>query len=117
MRRWPFYMNLKIVMSVRGWRSWSATPRTENTKDNYKPIMEKRWNILQADPTRVRDLQASLGSNEALCRILLQRGLTTIDDAKYFFLPSPTAPHHHWLMTALDQPALTIPQGSRSDSQ
>src|SRR5258708_39379203 len=103
MRRWPFYMNLKIVMSVRGWRSWSATPRTENTKDNYKPIMEKRWNILQADPTRVRDLQASLGINEVLCRIIVQRGLTTFDDAKYFFRPSLTDLHDSWLMKDMEK--------------
>ncbi len=79
--------------------------------------MEKRWNILQADPTRVRDLQASLGINEVLCRILVQRGLTTFDDAKYFFRPSLTDLHDPWLMKDMEKAVVRIQQAFRSEEK
>lgn len=101
------------MMSVKDWRSWSAIPRTGNTKAIHY-IMEKRWNILQADPARTRTLQASLGINEVLCRILVQRGLTTFDDAKLFFRPSLTDLHDPWLMKDMEKAVVRIQQAFRS---
>lgn len=76
--------------------------------------MEKRWNILQADPARVRALQASLKINEVLCRILVQRGLTTFDEAKYFFRPSLADLHDPWLMKDMEKAVVRIQQAFRS---
>jgi len=64
--------------------------------------MEKRWNISQADPARVRSLQASLGINEVLCRLLIQRGITTFDEARSFFRPSIKDLHSPWLMKDME---------------
>ena len=76
--------------------------------------MEKRWNILQADPDRVRALQAALGIHEVLCRILVQRGLTTFDEAKHFFRPALSDLHAPWLMKDMEKAVVRIQQAFSS---
>jgi single-stranded-DNA-specific exonuclease len=65
--------------------------------------MEKRWNILMADKDKVNSLQASLKIHPALCKILVQRGIETFDDAKTFFRPQLSALHSPWLMKGMDK--------------
>ena len=65
--------------------------------------MQKRWNILQADPARVAALQAALKINAVLCRILVQRGLETFDQAKDFFRPQLEDLHDPWLMKDMEK--------------
>ncbi|TKK71981.1 single-stranded-DNA-specific exonuclease RecJ [Ilyomonas limi] len=60
--------------------------------------MQKRWNILTADDTAVDALQQSLKINRTLCKILVQRGIGTFDDAKKFFRPQLSDLHDAWLM-------------------
>src|ERR1700744_1834610 len=60
--------------------------------------MEKRWKILQTDPSRVLALQAALGINEVLCGILVQREIATFDLARNFFRPQLADLHNPWLM-------------------
>ncbi|WP_431211402.1 single-stranded-DNA-specific exonuclease RecJ [Puia sp. P3] len=72
--------------------------------------MEKRWNILQADPARVGDLQASLGINEVLCRLLIQRGIRTFDEARSFFRPTINDLHSPWLMKDMEKAVARIRQ-------
>jgi single-stranded-DNA-specific exonuclease len=72
--------------------------------------MEKRWNILQADPAGVRDLQASLGINEVLCRLLIQRGIKTFDEARSFFRPTLNDLHSPWLMKDMEKAVARIRQ-------
>ena len=60
--------------------------------------MEKSWKILTADEAKVSSLQESLKVNPALCRILVQRGIETFDQAKDFFRPQLYALHSPWLM-------------------
>jgi single-stranded-DNA-specific exonuclease len=69
-----------------------------NTITGEMITMEKRWNILHADPARVRALQASLGVNEVICRILVQREIATFDQARHFFRPDLNDLHDPWLM-------------------
>jgi single-stranded-DNA-specific exonuclease len=66
-------------------------------------MVEKRWNILAADPAEVSALQASLGVNEVLCRILVQRGIKTFEAAREFFRPSLSALHPPFLMKDMDK--------------
>ena len=50
--------------------------------------MQKRWNILQADPARVAALQAELANvHPTLCEILVNRGVGNFAQAKAFFMP------------------------------
>jgi single-stranded-DNA-specific exonuclease len=60
--------------------------------------MNKRWKILAADEDKVKALRQSLKVHPALCRILVQRGLETFEQAKDFFRPSLTDLHSPWLM-------------------
>jgi single-stranded-DNA-specific exonuclease len=65
--------------------------------------MEKSWNIAQADAEEVHVLQASLGINPVLCRILVQRGIKTFEQARSFFRPQLTDLHDPWLMKDMDK--------------
>lgn len=65
---------------------------------------------MQADPARVRDLQASLGINEVLCRLLIQRGINTFDEAKTFFRPAIKDLHSPWLMKDMEKAVARIRQ-------
>lgn len=60
--------------------------------------MTKRWKILQANDADVTELQNALKINRTLCKILVQRGITTFDEAKDFFRPALSQLHSPWLM-------------------
>jgi len=60
--------------------------------------MQKRWNILSANPAEVASLQASIKVNATLCNILAQRGINDYDKAKEYFRPSLDYLHSPWLM-------------------
>ena len=70
---------------------------------SYIYQMEKRWNILQAEPTIVKDLHKSLRINPVLCKILVQRGISTFDDAKKYFRPTLNEMHSPWLMKNMEK--------------
>jgi single-stranded-DNA-specific exonuclease len=60
--------------------------------------MQKRWNILTASKESVDSLHESLKINRAICKILVQRGIRTYDQAKKFFRPQLSDLHDPWLM-------------------
>lgn len=71
--------------------------------------MQKRWNILQADPDKTAALQMVLDIplvthiNPVICRILVQRGIETFDQAKDFFRPQIAHLHSPWLMKDMEK--------------
>ena len=66
--------------------------------------MQKRWNILKADPARVAALQAELKNvHPTLCEILVNRGIENFPLAKAFFIPQLKDLYSPWLMK--DMPA------------
>ncbi len=60
--------------------------------------MNKRWNILKADESKVNALQQSLMISKTICAILVQRGIDNYDTAKQYFRPQLTGLHDAWLM-------------------
>ncbi len=60
--------------------------------------MEKRWNILKANPATVAALQEQLKISPILCELLVQRGIVNFDAAKKFFRPQIEHLHSPWLM-------------------
>jgi single-stranded-DNA-specific exonuclease len=60
--------------------------------------MEKRWNLLCPDEQDVAGLQKELGISPILCRILVERGITSFQEAEHFFRPSLDALHDPLLM-------------------
>lgn len=65
--------------------------------------MQKRWNLLPADAVKQAALQQALKINPVLCRILVQRGIETFDQAKDFFRPRLEDLHSPWLMKDMDK--------------
>ncbi len=65
--------------------------------------MEKRWNILSCDENKKIALQELLKVNPVLCKILIQRGIETYEQAKDFFRPSLSELHDPWLMKDMDK--------------
>jgi single-stranded-DNA-specific exonuclease len=60
--------------------------------------MEKRWNILAGDPSKVNELQSALKIHPILCELLVQRGIEDFEKAKQFFRPSLADLHDPWMM-------------------
>ena len=60
--------------------------------------MEKRWNIIKADPALVASLQDALKINPILCELLVQRGIVEFEEARKFFRPNLEHLYSPWLM-------------------
>lgn len=65
--------------------------------------MQRRWTILRADNEKVSALQQSLRIHSAICKILVQRGIETFDQAKTFYRPQLTELHDPWSMKDMDK--------------
>jgi single-stranded-DNA-specific exonuclease len=65
--------------------------------------MQKRWNILTANEIQLDSLHQSLKINPILCKILVQRGIGTFEEAKDFFRPSLSGLYSPWLMKDMDK--------------
>lgn len=65
--------------------------------------MQKKWKILSADEAKINDLLQSLKIHPVLCKILVQRGIKTFDQAKDFFRPRLTDLHSPWLMKDMEK--------------
>jgi single-stranded-DNA-specific exonuclease len=70
--------------------------------------MQKRWKILNADPTKINALQESLKIHPVICKILVERGIETYDTARNFFRPSLVDLHDPWLMKDMDKAVARI---------
>lgn len=62
-----------------------------------------RWNIKQADPEKINALQQQLKIHPVLCRMLVQRGIETFEEAKKFFRPELIDLHDPFLMKDMDK--------------
>ena len=66
--------------------------------------METRWIIAKdADKQLVKSLSESLGIDEILAILLVQRGITNFEEAKNFFRPSLSQLHDPFLMKDMDK--------------
>jgi len=65
--------------------------------------MEKRWNLLSADPVIQRQVQEGLKISPVLCKLLVLRGISTYQEAKAYFRPELSALHNPFLMKDMDK--------------
>ncbi|RUA29694.1 MAG: single-stranded-DNA-specific exonuclease RecJ, partial [Bacteroidetes bacterium] len=73
--------------------------------------MEKRWIIAKkGDESIVNKLSKELNINTVLAGLLVQRGITTFEEAKAFFRPSLDQLHDPFLMLNMDKAVLRIQQ-------
>src|SRR4051812_2874165 len=70
--------------------------------------MEKRWKILKADEDAVNSLSKSLNGHKELCTILVQRGITTYNEAEHFFNPDLKHLHDPFLMKDMEKAVARI---------
>ncbi|MBO9617584.1 MAG: single-stranded-DNA-specific exonuclease RecJ [Niabella sp.] len=70
--------------------------------------MEKRWTLAPADETAVQPLRDALKIHPVLCRLLVQRDITTFSEAKSFFRPQLQDLHSPWLMKDMDKAVTRI---------
>jgi len=66
--------------------------------------MEKRWVLKQrGDASLVSGIATALGIENALAELLVQRGVTTFDEAKAFFRPDLSLLHDPFLLNDMDK--------------
>jgi single-stranded-DNA-specific exonuclease len=65
--------------------------------------MQKRWTILRPDEEKVSELHQSLKIHPIICKILVQRNISSFDEAKNFYRPELTDLHNPWLMKDMDK--------------
>jgi len=66
--------------------------------------MQKRWALKhKPDINAVQELSARLGIDEVLSTLLLQRGVQTYEDARYFFRPDLRHLHDPFLMAGMEE--------------
>ena len=72
--------------------------------------MQKRWTIKKVDRVAEDQLHQVLKIHPVLCRLLVQRGITTFDAAREFFRPDINHLHDPWLMKDMDKAVERIVQ-------
>lgn len=73
-------------------------------------FVTKRWNILETDANNVSQLQGELKINATLCRILVQRGIQSFEQAKDYFRPQLSHLHNPWKMKDMTKAVSRIRQ-------
>ncbi|HEY0271670.1 MAG TPA: single-stranded-DNA-specific exonuclease RecJ, partial [Chitinophaga sp.] len=72
--------------------------------------MQKRWTVKRYQPRAEQALQSALKIHPLLCRLLVQRGITSFDAARLFFRPTLADLHDPWLMKDMDKAISRIEQ-------
>ncbi len=65
--------------------------------------MNKRWNIITADPDKITALHDVLKVNRTICKMLVQRGIDDFEKAKSFFRPQLSELHDPFLMKDMNK--------------
>lgn len=71
-------------------------------------MIEKQWINIAADEQIVNHLQETLKIHQIFCRLLVQRGITTYDEAKLFFRPQLTHLHDPFLMKDMENAVIRL---------
>lgn len=72
--------------------------------------MNKRWSFREVDEEKIAQLRKELPIHPVLCKLLIQRGITTYDEAEAFFRPSLGKLHDPFLMKDMDKAVGRIEQ-------
>ena len=80
--------------------------------------MEKRWCIKpEGNPHKVEELSGLLNINPVLGRLLIQRGISTFDEARAFFRPKLTDLHNPFLMKDMDKAVERIDRAFKTNER
>jgi exonuclease RecJ (EC 3.1.-.-) len=73
-------------------------------------MVQKRWNLLHTDESKVQKLQTELNISAVLCRLLVNRGIETYDQAYQFFRSDKKQLHDPFLMKGMKNAILRLHQ-------
>lgn len=62
---------------------------------------DKIWKLRAVEEDKVKQLQQALKINTSLCQLLINRGITTYEEAKAFFRPTKEMLHNPFLMKGM----------------
>lgn len=79
--------------------------------------MQKRWNILTADDSKLSALFAELKIHKTLCKILVQRSIDSFEKAKAYFRPGLSDLHNPWLMKDMEKAVARIESAIASNEK
>src|SRR3954471_23282259 len=65
--------------------------------------MEQRWTYKKSDEEKTNALQLALKVHPVICKLLVERGIETYDEAKKFFRPELSELHDPFLMKDMDK--------------
>src|SRR5690349_20997408 len=65
--------------------------------------MQKNWRVIPVDEDKVISLQQQLKIHPAICRLLVQRVITSFESARQFYRPSLDELHSPWLMKDMEK--------------
>ncbi len=77
---------------------------------NKQTHLRKRWELVEYDVTEASSLQKQLGIHPVFCQLLVQRGITTFEQAKHFFRPQLSHLHDPFLMLGMEHAVQRIGQ-------
>src|ERR1700750_1111343 len=73
--------------------------------------MQKRWSVKEMPGEEaVKKLSTELNIDDVLSTLLLHRGITSLDEARYFFRPDINHLHDPFLMQDMEKAVLRIEQ-------
>ncbi|MBN8686031.1 MAG: single-stranded-DNA-specific exonuclease RecJ [Chitinophagales bacterium] len=72
--------------------------------------MQKRWTLREAGAEKIIALQESLKIHPVLCRLLVERGVFSYEEARSFFRPRLEELHSPWLMKDMEKAVSRIQQ-------
>ena len=79
--------------------------------------MEKNWKIKETNNKIVQELSESLGVSRTIANLLVFRGITTYDEAKYFFRPDFSHFHKPFLMKDMQKAVSRIQKAIRNNEK
>ena len=97
-----------IQRSIRNWLFWVKKYSFYVGKKSYlyrqKKMKEKRWIFKEGyDKELVRKLSEEIGVDEIIATLLVERGITTFEEARCFFRPNLDQLHDPYLMKDMDR--------------
>jgi single-stranded-DNA-specific exonuclease len=80
-------------------------------------MLKKRWEFLPVDAQKAEELQKELKINPIFCQLLVQRGISTFEDAKKFFRPQFSDLYDPFLMQDMHRAVRRIERAIIADEQ
>ncbi len=80
-------------------------------------MISPRWQIIPTDEKAEQALHAALGIDPLFCRLLVQRGIKTFEEARTFFRPSLDDLHNPFLMKDMDLAVERLDKALKGDER